>query len=114
MDDHYGAQDPEAGDPSRGGTADEVDEQFRELTGRLMVPAPNECLVCFLMRANEFLLPSGFAMAERFRDTNAPRATRLAARRWQEDFLIEKARRLLEARGIWGDDDDDGGGPVMP
>lgn len=60
--------------------AEEMDQQFKELTSGLMMPRANECLVCFLMRAQEFLLADSFAMVARFRDCNAPRATNTESR----------------------------------
>ena len=80
MDKYCGDDGEEPGGHRSGDTADEVDLRFRELTGSLMVPGSNECLVCFLLRAEEFLRPQGFAMVDRFRNANASRATRLEYR----------------------------------
>lgn len=57
-----------------------VDRAFRQLTNPLVKPYSNECLVCFLLRVVPMLEPLGFAMSLRFRDNNAPRATRLGDR----------------------------------
>jgi len=84
MEDNYG---PGAVGP--GGTDNEVAQVFRELTGTFMVPQPNECLICFLMRGMSLLKQSGFEMTAIYQKFNAPRATQLH-------------RRLL-GMGVYGD-----------
>ncbi|WP_449374306.1 hypothetical protein [Arthrobacter psychrolactophilus] len=68
----------------RGGVPNKSNEeyrrQFRELTENFMVPDPNECIVCFLVRAMELLEPTGFAMTAIYRERNAPRASNLGGR----------------------------------
>ncbi|MCQ9163800.1 MULTISPECIES: hypothetical protein [unclassified Arthrobacter] len=75
VDDDGSTEGPDSGDGFPDGGTDDVDRQFTALTAGMMMPGPNECLVCFLMRAKEFLLPDGFAMVARFRECSAPRAT---------------------------------------
>lgn len=70
-------------------TNEEFQRQFRELTDNFMVPYPNECIICFLVRSMALLEPSGFAMTAAYRKHNAPLATNLGGR--------------LSRMGVYGD-----------
>ncbi len=75
---------------------EQLEKEFWQLAGTLMVPHHNECLVCFLVRAVPMLESTGFAMTQVFRDANAPRATGLGAR--LEQLGIRGDAHLLQ----WG------------